>query len=173
MSNRLIDRPLVLAVVGTDHHPFDRLVGWMDDWARRHPDVRCLVQHGKSRPPVACAGVDYLPHARLQEEIARASVVVSHGGPATITDVRRTGLVPLVLPRDPARVEHVDSHQQRFAAVLAERGMVRVVDTAAELDAAIAAAIRLPRPRTSLEGPEARAAAMRLAGLVDQLLAGR
>ena len=38
--------PLVVALAGTDHHPFDRLVEWVDAAALRHPDVRFLVQHG-------------------------------------------------------------------------------------------------------------------------------
>ena len=31
----MIDRtpmPLVLVTVGTDHHPFERLIGWIDRW---------------------------------------------------------------------------------------------------------------------------------------------
>ena len=48
--------PLVLALSGTDHHPFDRLVHWMDDAAARHPDVRFLVQHGRSTPPTIAEG---------------------------------------------------------------------------------------------------------------------
>ena len=43
-------RRLVLVLVGTDHHPFDRLVGWSDAWAREHPDVAVVVQYGH----VAC-----------------------------------------------------------------------------------------------------------------------
>ena len=37
---------LIFAMVGTDHHPFHRLVDWMDEAARRHPDTRFVVQHG-------------------------------------------------------------------------------------------------------------------------------
>ena len=37
---------LVLALVGTDHHPFDRLVRWMDAAASFHPEARFVVQHG-------------------------------------------------------------------------------------------------------------------------------
>src|SRR6185312_1027562 len=46
-------RPFVFATVGTDHHPFHRLVRWLDDWyaldgASR---TRCLIQTGTSEPP--------------------------------------------------------------------------------------------------------------------------
>ena len=33
---------LVVVSVGTDHHPFDRLVEWVDRWAGEHPDVSGL-----------------------------------------------------------------------------------------------------------------------------------
>ncbi len=38
--------PRVLVTVGTDHHRFDRLIGWVDRWAAAHPEARVLVQHG-------------------------------------------------------------------------------------------------------------------------------
>ena len=55
------DPALVLVVVGTDHHPFDRVVGWADEWAASHPGVRVLVQYGTSRPPTTAEGHDLLP----------------------------------------------------------------------------------------------------------------
>ncbi len=42
----------VLVVVGTDHHRFDRLVDWLDDWAERQTEpTRVVFQHGSARPP--------------------------------------------------------------------------------------------------------------------------
>jgi UDP-N-acetylglucosamine transferase subunit ALG13 len=44
--------PLLLVTVGTDHHPFDRLVRWADAWLAGHPGaLRCLMQTGTSTPP--------------------------------------------------------------------------------------------------------------------------
>src|SRR5690606_3150585 len=34
----------VLTVVGTDYHPFHRLVTWVDMWCARRPEVDCLIQ---------------------------------------------------------------------------------------------------------------------------------
>jgi hypothetical protein len=58
-------------------------------------------------------------------------VVITHGGPGTISDAQRSGHRPIVFPRDPSRGEHVDDHQQRFAAWCAERDLV---DLAREVD---------------------------------------
>lgn len=134
---------LVLALTGTDHHPFDRLVGWVDAAAARHHGVRFVVQHGVTRPPLAAEGVDFLGHGRLVELLAEASVVVCHGGPGTITEARDAGHVPLCVPRDPRLGEHVDDHQQRFASLVAGAGAVRLVRSQQTFDTELAAALLL------------------------------
>ena len=137
MSGTLPDRdppskPLLLAVVGTDHHPFGRLVAWVDAWARRHPEVDVLVQRGTSPSPAVARSVQYLDHAELQSAMEAATVVVSHGGPSTIVEARRLGKLPVVVPRDPVHGEHVDAHQVRFVERLVERHLVlRAADEAA------------------------------------------
>jgi UDP-N-acetylglucosamine transferase subunit ALG13 len=118
---------LVLALAGTDHHPFDRLVDWVDAAAARHRDVRFVIQHGATRPPWVAEGHAFLTHDHLVALLTEASVVVCHGGPGTIMDAREAGHVPLCLPRDPRLGEHVDGHQQRFAALVGEAGVVRPV----------------------------------------------
>ncbi len=113
---------LVFVSVGTDHHPFDRLVTWVDAWL---PDgVKCVVQHGTSAPPRRAEGVAYLDHGELTGLLNDAAVVVSHGGPTTITESRRHGVRPIVVPRSPALGEHVDDHQERFCARMAAKGLI-------------------------------------------------
>lgn len=140
-------RATVLALVGTDHHPFHRLVDWVDAAAVRHPDVRFLIQHGVADPPLVAEGHRFLTHARLSAEMATAAAVVCHGGPGTIMEARAAGLVPICMPRDPALGEHVDSHQLRFARLVGTAGVVRTVHHVADLQSAIDTAL-LPGPRT-------------------------
>lgn len=128
---------LVLALVGTDHHPFDRLVDLMDAAAVRHPEHRFVVQHGATRSPLVAEGRDYLPHDELLELFEQADVVVCHGGPATIMDARSRGHAPICVPRDPARGEHVDGHQQAFARQAGRSGLVRLTETVEELEDAL------------------------------------
>lgn len=155
--------PLVLALSGTDHHPFDRLVHWMDDAAACHPDVRFLVQHGRSTPPTVAEGTAYLEHDVMTDLMRQALVVVCHGGPGTLMDAREAGHLPLVVPRDPALGEHVDGHQQRFARMVADAGVaVHVASVEAwrrEVDQAVTDG---PRPRTSAAVATARDAARAL-----------
>lgn len=124
---------LVLALAGTDHHPFDRLVQWIDVAAARRSDVRFVVQHGSSRAPSVAEGHRFLAHDRLVSLVEQAAVVVCHGGPGTIMDARQSGHVPLCMPRDPRLGEHVDDHQQRFVAVVGEVGLVLGVSSVDDL----------------------------------------
>lgn len=132
---------LVLALTGTDHHPYDRMVQWIDAAASRYRDVHFVVQYGTARPPQVAEGHDYLAHDRLEELLAQATVVVCHGGPGTVTEARDAGHVPLCMPRDPQLGEHVDDHQQRFAALVGSVGVVHEIRSREVFDAELAAAL--------------------------------
>lgn len=127
------DPPLVVLTVGTDAHPFDRVVRWVDDWAAAHPEVRAMAQWGTSAPARHADGGDLLPRSELDELLRAADAVISHGGPATLHQVREAGKLPLCVPRDPALGEHIDDHQQRFARHQAEHGRLVHVGSASQL----------------------------------------
>jgi UDP-N-acetylglucosamine transferase subunit ALG13 len=128
---------LALFLLGTDHHPFDRLVCWADEIARRDPGLRVVVQYGASRAPDVAEGHEYLPHDRILELVDAASAVVCHGGPGTIMDARGLGHVPVCVPRDPALGEHVDGHQLRFADLAEQAGVVTRATTLDDLGGAL------------------------------------
>jgi UDP-N-acetylglucosamine transferase subunit ALG13 len=166
--------PLILVMVGTDHHPFDRLVDWADDWleSRAGQPVRMVVQHGRTHPPRLAEARDFIPRAELDDLLAEASVVVCHGGPSTIVESRRRGLVPIVLARSGALGEHIDDHQQRFARVMGERGLIRLTTEREQLLAAIDEAVATPllvKEGDAMTDPAA--SALRLGRLVDDLVA--
>ena len=119
-----MSRSTVLALVGTDHHPFERLITWLEEWAEQRDDVDLVVQHGRTRAPRVGTGHAFLDHASMRELVEQADVVVCHGGPATISELRSAGHVPVVVPRDPSAGEHVDDHQMRFTAWAASKDLV-------------------------------------------------
>jgi len=166
---------LVLVVVGTDHHPFDRVVGWADEWAASHPGQRVLVQYGTSRPPATAEGRDLLPVGELTALMSEATVVVCHGGPGTIMGAREAGHVPIVVPRRSDLGEHVDDHQVRFATRVAAAGQVHLATDqptfSGLLERADAGEAGF-RIDLMTEDPAAEAVA-RFAASVDALLAGR
>ncbi len=174
--------PLLLVLVGTDIHPFDRLVVWVQRWLcdRGSSAPQCVVQRGTSTPPEEPAtSVAFFPHAELQAKVREAAVVVSHGGPATITECRRAGRLPIVVPRDPALREHVDGHQQRFARMFARSGLIRLAESEDELRAALDHAMSEPRafdvasPHELLEAGAMPEPVRRVGDVVDALVAAR
>jgi len=171
------DRPLVLLTVGTDHHPFERAVRWLDSWSPQGADARRLVQHGTSTSPQVGEGHAYLDYDRLQSALDEAAVVVCHGGPATIVEARRHGRLPVVLPRSAARGEHVDDHQVAFTAALARRGEIVLVREERELHEALDRALADPAAfeveGVAADRERAEAAVARFGRLVDDLLAAK
>lgn len=156
-----------LVVLGTDHHPFDRLIDWAAT-AQVELGWSIAVQHGSTaKPPDVLESFDYLAPKELAWRMSEADVVVCHGGPGTIAMCHGVGKRPIVVPRDPDMGEHVDDHQKRFADLLAKRN---------EIDLALdyASFVRLlSSGKRSYAGTEVNvgSAVEKFTGLVDQLLA--
>ena len=168
-------RPLLVVTVGTDHHPFDRLIRWVDAWlAAERAEVRCLMQTGTSAPPTRRAAWQaYLEFEALQAAMGEAAVVVCHGGPGTILGARNAGTIPVVVPRQAGLGEHVDDHQVVFARHLAAAGSVFLAESEAGLGALLdqatvePAAFRAPSRPRSMDG-----AVQSFERLVDSLVSG-
>ena len=169
----------VFVTVGTDCHPFERLVAWMDEWAAQvGTGAEVIVQHGHSPAPVVAKAIDFLAHDALKEEISSSDVVVCHGGPATIMECRRLGRSPIVVARQQQRGEHVDNHQMMFSRFLGDRGDVQLADDEDTLFACLDRCLAdrgtyLMGARSQLDPGEITdpaATTFRLADLVDALL---
>lgn len=166
----------LLVAVGTDKHPFDRLVDWLAQWHAQVADpVGLTVQHGHTAAPRVPGAVPFLGHDDLQQAMAHADLVVCHGGPATILEARRHGHLPIVVPRDPTRGEHVDDHQQLFARRLGAAGLVALCETREALHDALTVGLADPSRYAVADDPDARearrAAVARVGRIVDDLVA--
>jgi UDP-N-acetylglucosamine transferase subunit ALG13 len=167
--------PLVFVTVGTDHHPFHRLIRWVDSWLARDgaPPIRCVVQSGATPPPRIAEWKAFLGPQEMEAMMGRATAVVCHGGPGTIMACRRSGIVPIVVPRRRALGEHVDDHQVAFTRMLAPKGEIELADGEERFRAALARALSDPqafRRAGSLADPAK--AAERFELLVGQLMRG-
>jgi UDP-N-acetylglucosamine transferase subunit ALG13 len=160
---------VVLGTVGTDVHPFDRLVGWLDSWAKAHPDFEVVIQYGSSSPPTVANGIHFLTHDALLEWMARASVVVTHGGPATIMEVRARHGTPIVIPRNPAFGEHVDRHQLDFCGAMARRDLVQLAQSSEHLEGLINGQLASP-PQPASNSHTVPEGVTRFAQEVDAML---
>jgi UDP-N-acetylglucosamine transferase subunit ALG13 len=170
--------PRVLVTVGTDHHPFDRLIAWVNDWVARHPDQAgdFYVQWGAAATQPACPGTAFLTVDELDVLLDTASVVVCHGGPGSIAGAWERGRVPVVVPRLPKLGEIVDGHQVDFCGKLAALGRIRLAQTPAEFTAVLGGALSEPGPPAGAlaaqpcHAAEVQASVARFATLVDGLV---
>ncbi|GAA4608648.1 hypothetical protein GCM10023195_34090 [Actinoallomurus liliacearum] len=166
------DKPLVFVTVGTDHHRFDRLMGWMEQWLAANGHVRCVVQHGPADPPVGAECHDFLPHADMQTLFRQATAVVCQGGPGSITESRQAGRLPIVVPRIARLDEVVDDHQVRFSRHVATFGKVALAESAESLHAHLDRALADPAEyAVPDEADETAPAVARFGRLVDELVA--
>jgi UDP-N-acetylglucosamine transferase subunit ALG13 len=134
----------LIAMVGTDHHPFQRLVDWVDSWAERRPGVECVIQFGTAAAPRRATGTAYVGHDELGRWMDRAAIIVSHAGPSTILEARQRGHRPIVVPRQAQLGEHVDDHQSRFASRLADLELVLTATTQKDFDGFLDQAVADP-----------------------------
>lgn len=135
--------PLVFVTVGTDHHPFDRLVRWVDNWLASRVDrpVRCLIQTGTSQPPRMTEYDQYFGYQQMETFLAEATAVVCHGGPGTVMMCRSAGKRPIVVPRRHDLGEHVDDHQLAFARRIANEGEIALAEDEATFAACLERAL--------------------------------
>jgi UDP-N-acetylglucosamine transferase subunit ALG13 len=166
-------RVQVVVTVGTDHHPFDRLVHWVNDWLRAHPEHTpgFFVQSGTSTAVPACAASPSVEVQRLDQLLDGADVIVCHGGPASIAAAWTRDLLPIVVPRRPDLGEHVDDHQVVFSRKVAQLGHIRLAQTRTEFDDVMAEAIRDPSSlRGAVPAGETEATVARFGELIDELV---
>ncbi len=168
-------KPLIFVTVGTDHHPFDRLIEWVDGWLANggQSKARVVVQRGASSRPVRAEGKDFLGAEEMADLMRRANALVCHGGPGTIMEGRGAGLVPIVVPRRRILGEVVDDHQLRFAARLSELGEARLAGSRDQLFGFLDRVVEDPEAFRSNSLPETRGAVTRVATLVDQVVRPR
>jgi UDP-N-acetylglucosamine transferase subunit ALG13 len=166
-------RTRVLVSLGTDHHPFERLLGWVERWASTAPEgCVVVVQHGFSRVPVGVEAHELLPPDRLRGLMAEADAVVVQGGPGGIIDSLTSGRRPIVVPRQSGLGEHVDDHQVAFARHMARLGYVTLAETEADLVGQLDAALTDPSSvLVTPYVPASTATASRIGEIVDQLVA--
>jgi UDP-N-acetylglucosamine transferase subunit ALG13 len=164
---------VVFATVGTDHHPFDRLIGWMDGWLDRCADrsVSGLVQSGTSAQPRRARGVDYLGYDEMEAAMGGALAVVTHGGPGSIMLCSYLGKRPIVVPRQSALGEHVDDHQVAFSRRIAAEGKIDLAESEERFFELLDAALARGASSAISGGREHVDRAVRqFGGLVDDLL---
>jgi UDP-N-acetylglucosamine transferase subunit ALG13 len=94
---------MIFVTVGNATQGFRRLLDAIDILAGSHAlnDESVVVQSGSNVDFRArhCAQRDYFPPVEFREMIAKAEIVICHGGAGTLHHVFQAGKVPVVMPR--------------------------------------------------------------------------
>lgn len=136
----------ILVTTGSDHHPFDRMIGWVDTWLenQRLETITCVFQHGTAAVPQHGQAHAYLPHPELQQRLREADAVVTQGGPMGIVESRACGVKPIVVPRLARLGEVVDDHQVAFCRQLMRADKLVLAEDSAALWSALDAGLAEP-----------------------------
>ena len=126
---------MIFVTVGTHEQGFDRLVEGVDLLKQAGTitdDV--FIQTGYTTYiPKACRWQAFLTYDEMQEAIASADMVITHGGPASFMAVVAMGKRPLVVPRLKAEDEHVNDHQKEFLEKITDKVPVTPIYDMADL----------------------------------------
>jgi UDP-N-acetylglucosamine transferase subunit ALG13 len=152
---------LILLSLGTHQQPFPRALDLVEPLALG--GERLLVQHGSTPPRTGMPNTSWVEFMAFDELVATmqsARSVVCHAGVGTIVTAIRAGHVPVVIPRQPERNEHVDGHQMDIASRYAERGLIRCVLSDADLLPLLAPRCEDPSPAIGKGSEELRSAVL-------------
>jgi len=131
---------MIFVTVGTHEQPFNRLVEFIDSMkGDKRIDEEVFVQTGYSTYfPKYCKWEKLVPYNQMEEYIAKARIVITHGGPASFLMPLQMNKIPIVVPRQSQFDEHVNNHQLEFAEEVARRQRnIVVVKDISELGNAI------------------------------------
>ena len=137
--------------------PFDRLVGWVDDWAARRERSDVVAQIGPSDyVPRQLEVVPFMTPPEFRARLEAADIVIAHAGMGSIINALELAKPILVVPRHGEWDETRNDHQIATARRLGAEGLVAVADTAEDLERELA---RLEQEATQARiAPEAQPA---------------
>lgn len=141
---------------------FDRLVGWVDDWAAKRDRDDVVAQIGPSDyVPRQLQVIPFMTPPEFRARLEAADIVIAHAGMGSIINALELGKPILVVPRHGEWNETRNDHQIATARRLGAEGLVQVADSAEELERAL----ERMEPQTS----PARIAAQAQPELLDRL----
>lgn len=126
---------MIFVTVGTHEQPFNRLIKYVDNLKKEMViKEEVIMQTGFcTYIPKYCTWKKLFPYKEMIENVAKARIVISHGGPSSFIMPLQIGKIPVVVPRQKKFDEHVNDHQVDFAKAVAERQKNIIVVTHIEL----------------------------------------
>ena len=131
---------MIFVTVGTHEQQFNRLIQKVDELKRDGViEEKVLIQTGYSTyEPKYCEWSQWIPYPKMIENVNKARIVITHGGPSSFIMSLQAGKIPIVVPRQAKFEEHVNDHQVKFCNAVAERyGSIFVIENIEKLSETI------------------------------------
>ncbi|HFI0094079.1 TPA: glycosyltransferase [Streptococcus suis] len=114
---------MIFVTVGTHEQPFNRLIEEVDRLKKEGVITdEVFIQTGFSTyKPQYCNWKSIISYSEMEDHMANADIIITHGGPATFMGAIAKGKKPIVVPRLEKFGEHVNDHQLEFAFQVKER----------------------------------------------------
>ncbi|WP_270306311.1 glycosyltransferase [Streptococcus infantarius] len=108
---------MIFVTVGTHEQPFNRLIEEVDRLKKEGVITdEVFIQTGFSTyKPQYCNWKSIISYSEMDDHMANADIIITHGGPATFMGAIAKGKKPIVVPRQEKFGEHVNDHQLDFA----------------------------------------------------------
>lgn len=129
---------MIFVTVGTHEQSFNRLVEYMDNWAKDHEE-KVVIQIGySSYIPEYAEWSKLFPYQEMIKKVDEARIIITHGGPSSFIMPLQIGKIPIVVPRKYEFNEHVNNHQVEFVKKVEKRmRTIKVVEDEKELEQVI------------------------------------
>ena len=116
---------MILATVGTEPYPFNRLITWLEALINRgFLQEEVVVQYGCcTHMPLVLRSCESTTEACLQELGGRSRTIISHCDEEALLLLDRTAKPYILVPRAKSYKEHIDDRQIELAATLAQMGV--------------------------------------------------
>lgn len=114
---------MIFVTVGTHEQPFNRLLKKVDELKRDGIiEDEVIMQTGFSTyKPRYCEYTNLISYQQMINNIKKARIIITHGGPASFIMPLQIGKIPIVVPRQKQFGEHVNNHQMEFAKRVSEK----------------------------------------------------
>lgn len=114
---------MIFVTVGTHEQPFNRLLECVDKLKEKNIITEeVIMQTGFSTyVPKNCEWKKLFPYDAMIENVKKARIVITHGGPSSFVMPLQEGKIPIVVPRQKKYEEHVNDHQVDFVKQVAKR----------------------------------------------------
>lgn len=124
---------MIFVVVGTQE-PFDRLIGYLDEWSAMtgYHDIYAQIANANYRP-TNFEYTEFIQPQNFYKKFKEADLIVSHSGMGTIISALQFSKPIIVMPRLSMNKEHRNNHQIATAKGFEKLGYIKAVYNKNEL----------------------------------------